>query len=73
MGETAKILTPEKTVLMPTLEATCSSDLGCPADEFAAFCDAHPDRVVVVYADTSAAVKASARLGGDIFYCAGCD
>lgn len=60
MGETAKILTPEKTVLMPTLEATCSLDLGCPADEFAAFCDTHPDRVVVVYANTSAAVKARA-------------
>lgn len=60
MGETAKILTPHKRVLMPTLEATCSLDLGCPADEFAAFCDAHPDREVVVYANTSAAVKARA-------------
>ncbi len=60
MGETAKILSPEKTVLMPTLEATCSLDLGCPADEFAAFCDQHPDRTVVVYANTSAAVKARA-------------
>ncbi len=60
MGETAKILSPEKTVLMPDLDATCSLDLGCPADEFAAFCDAHPDRVVVVYANTSAAVKARA-------------
>lgn len=60
MGETAKILTPEKRVLMPTLEATCSLDLGCPADEFSAFCDAHPDREVVVYANTSAAVKARA-------------
>jgi len=60
MGETAKILNPEKTVLMPTLEATCSLDLGCPADAFSAFCDAHPDRVVVVYANTSAAVKARA-------------
>lgn len=60
MGETAKILSPEKTVLMPTLEATCSLDLGCPADDFAAFCDAHPDRQVVVYANTSAAVKARA-------------
>src|SRR5690606_32613766 len=58
--ETAKILTPEKRVLMPTLEATCSLDLGCPADEFAAFCDQHPDREVVVYANTSAAVKARA-------------
>ena len=60
MGETAKILTPNKRVLMPTLEATCSLDIGCPADEFAAFCDLHPDRTVVVYANTSAAVKARA-------------
>ncbi|GAB5413116.1 MAG: quinolinate synthase NadA [Congregibacter sp.] len=60
MGETAKILTPDKRVLMPTLEATCSLDLGCPADEFSAFCDEHPDREVVVYANTSAAVKARA-------------
>ena len=60
MGETAKILSPEKRVLMPTLEATCSLDIGCPIDEFSAFCDAHPDRTVVVYANTSAAVKARA-------------
>ena len=60
MGETAKILTPSKRVLMPTLEATCSLDLGCPIDEFSAFCDQHPDRSVVVYANTSAAVKARA-------------
>ncbi|SDJ10529.1 quinolinate synthase NadA [Billgrantia gudaonensis] len=60
MGETAKILSPEKRVLMPTLEATCSLDVGCPADEFSAFCDAHPERTVVVYANTSAAVKARA-------------
>ena len=60
MGETAKILSPEKTILMPDLDATCSLDLGCPVDEFTAFCDAHPDRVVVVYANTSAAVKARA-------------
>ena len=60
MGETAKILSPEKTVLMPTLEATCSLDLGCPVDAFSAFCDQHPDREVVVYANTSAAVKARA-------------
>jgi quinolinate synthase len=58
MGETAKILTPEKRVLMPTLEATCSLDIGCPIEEFGPFCDAHPDRTVVVYANTSAAVKA---------------
>lgn len=60
MGETAKILNPEKRVLMPTLEATCSLDLGCPVEEFAAFCDQHPERTVVVYANTSAAVKARA-------------
>jgi quinolinate synthase len=60
MGETAKILTPNKTVLMPTLEATCSLDVGCPADEFTEFCDQHPDRTVVVYANTSAKVKARA-------------
>jgi quinolinate synthase len=60
MGETAKILNPEKRVLMPDLAAECSLDLGCPADEFSAFCDAHPDRTVVVYANTSAAVKARA-------------
>ncbi|WP_426145231.1 quinolinate synthase NadA [Polaromonas sp. DSR2-3-2] len=60
MGETAKILSPEKRVLMPDLDATCSLDLGCPIDEFSAFCDEHPDRAVVVYANTSAAVKARA-------------
>jgi quinolinate synthase len=60
MGETAKILSPQKRVLMPDLDATCSLDLGCPPADFAAFCDAHPDRTVVVYANTSAAVKARA-------------
>ena len=60
MGETAKILNPEKRILMPDLAAECSLDLACPADAFAAFCDAHPDREVVVYANTSAAVKARA-------------
>lgn len=60
MGETAKILSPEKRILMPTLEATCSLDIGCPIEEFSAFCDEHPDRTVVVYANTSAAVKARA-------------
>jgi len=58
MGESAKILSPEKTVLMPTLEATCSLDIACPIEEFSAFCDQHADRTVVVYANTSAAVKA---------------
>jgi quinolinate synthase len=58
MGETAKILNPEKRVLMPTLEAECSLDLGCPPEQFIPFCDEHPDRTVVVYANTCAAVKA---------------
>jgi quinolinate synthase len=60
MGETAKILNPEKRVLMPTLQAECSLDLGCPPQEFIPFCDAHPERTVVVYANTCAEVKARA-------------
>ena len=60
MGETSKILSPDKRVLMPDLDATCSLDLGCPIEAFSAFCDAHPDRTVVVYANPSAAVKARA-------------
>ena len=60
MGETAKILNPEKKVLMPDLNATCSLDEGCPAEHFSEFCDAHPEHTVVVYANTSAAVKARA-------------
>jgi quinolinate synthase len=60
MGETAKILSPEKRVFMPDLDATCSLDLGCDATEFAEFRALHPDRTVVVYANTSAAVKAQA-------------
>jgi quinolinate synthase len=58
MGETAKILNPEKRVLMPDLRATCSLDEGCPAAEFSAFCDQNPEHTVVVYANTSAEVKA---------------
>ena len=60
MGESAKILSPAKRVLMPTLDATCSLDIGCPIDSFSQFCDEHPDRTIVVYANTSAAVKARA-------------
>ncbi len=60
MGETAKILNPEKRILMPTLKAECSLDLSCPADTFVPFCDEHPDRTVVVYANTSAEIKARA-------------
>jgi quinolinate synthase len=58
MGESAKILSPDKRVFMPTLQAECSLDLGCPPAEFEAFCKANPDRTVVVYANTSAEVKA---------------
>ena len=60
MGETGKILNPEKRVLMPDLHADCSLDLGCPIDAFSTFCDSYPDHTVVVYANTSAAVKARA-------------
>lgn len=60
MGETAKILSPEKTILMPTLEATCSLDIGCPIETFSEFCDQNPEHKVVVYANTSADVKARA-------------
>jgi quinolinate synthase len=60
MGETAKILAPTKRIVMPSLEATCSLDLGCPVEAFSQFCDQHPDHTVVVYANTSAAVKARA-------------
>lgn len=58
MGETSKILNTEKKVLMPDLGATCSLDEGCPYEMFAAFCDLHPDHTIVVYANTSAQVKA---------------
>ena len=66
MGETAKILSPEKRVLMPSLKAECSLDLGCPRG----FCGRaeHPDHTVVVYANTSAAIKAQ-ELGCDLEYC----
>ena len=60
MGETAKILSPEKRVLVLDDEATCSLDLSCPIKEFSEFCDQNPDHVVVVYANTSAEVKARA-------------
>ena len=58
MGETAKILCPEKTVIVPDLSAGCSLADSCPADEFEAFVKAHPDHTVVSYVNTSAAVKA---------------
>lgn len=58
MGETAKILCPQKTVIVPDLSAGCSLADSCPADEFEAFVKAHPDHMVVSYVNTSAAVKA---------------
>lgn len=60
MGETAKILSPHKTILMPSKEAECSLDLGCPSEAFRVFREQYPDHTVVVYANTSAAVKAQA-------------
>ncbi len=58
MGETNKILCPEKKVLIPDLNATCSLAESCPADRFAAFVKAHPGHKVVSYVNTSAATKA---------------
>lgn len=58
MGETAKILCPEKTVIVPDLSAGCSLADSCPAEEFEAFVKAHPNHTVVSYVNTSAAVKA---------------
>ena len=58
MGETAKILCPDKTVIVPDLSAGCSLADCCPADEFEAFVKAHPGHTVVSYVNTSAAVKA---------------
>lgn len=58
MAETAKLLCPEKTVLLPDLEAGCSLADGCPADAFAAFLAAYPGHKVVTYINCSAATKA---------------
>lgn len=58
MGETAKILSPGKRVFIPDLEAGCSLAESCPADEFEAFVNAHPDHTVISYVNTTAAVKA---------------
>lgn len=58
MGETAKILSPQKKVLVPDIEAGCSLADSCPADEFEHFVKAHPDHTVVSYVNTTAAVKA---------------
>ena len=63
MGETAKILSPEKTILMPTLNAECSLDLGCPIEEFNAFCDAHPDRTIWIVLVKRSSGRRTATLG----------
>ncbi|MDE5014655.1 quinolinate synthase NadA, partial [Francisella tularensis subsp. holarctica] len=60
MGDSAKILNPEKKIIMPTLEAECSLDLSCSNDEFKKFREANPDRDVVVYVNTAAEIKALA-------------
>jgi len=62
MAETAKILSPSKTVLIPDLEAGCSLADACPSDAFAAFRAAHPDHLVVSYINCSAAIKAQSDL-----------
>ena len=62
MAETAKILSPEKTVVLPDLDAGCSLADDCPADEFARFRAEHPDHLVVSYINCTAAVKAQSDL-----------
>ncbi len=58
MAETAKILSPEKTVILPDMDAGCSLEDSCPPDQFAAFREAHPDHIALTYINCSAAVKA---------------
>lgn len=58
MGETCKILCPDKTVICPDINATCSLAESCPADRFEAFVKAHPDHKVISYVNTTAATKA---------------
>ena len=62
MAETAKILSPEKTVVLPDIDAGCSLADDCPADEFASFRESHPDHLVVSYINCTAAVKAQSDL-----------
>tara|TARA_B100001121_G_scaffold87644_1_gene77845 strand:+ start:5737 stop:6669 length:933 start_codon:yes stop_codon:yes gene_type:complete len=62
MAETAKILSPEKTVVLPDIDAGCSLADDCPADEFASFRERHPDHLVVTYINCTAAVKAQSDL-----------
>ena len=58
MGETAKILSPQKRVFIPDLEAGCSLADSCPADKFEEFVKAHPNHTMISYVNTTAAVKA---------------
>jgi quinolinate synthase len=58
MAETAKILSPEKIVILPDMDAGCSLEDSCPPDQFAAFRAAHPDHIALTYINCSAAVKA---------------
>ena len=62
MAETAKILSPQKTVVLPDLDAGCSLADDCPAEDFAAFRARHPDHLVVSYINCTAAVKAQSDL-----------
>ena len=58
MGETAKVLCPDKKVLVPDFNAGCSLAASCPADAFTKFVKEHPDHMVISYVNTTAAVKA---------------
>jgi quinolinate synthase len=58
MAETAKILSPEKIVILPDMDAGCSLEDSCPPDQFKAFREAHPDHIALTYINCSAAVKA---------------
>src|ERR671921_1459856 len=58
MAETAKILSPEKTVILPDMDAGCSLEDSCPPDQFAAFCAQHPDHIALTYINCSVEVKA---------------
>ena len=62
MAETAKILSPEKTVILPDMDAGCSLEDSCPPDQFAAFRAAHPDHIALTYINCSAAVKAQSDI-----------
>ena len=68
-GETAKVLCPDKKVLVPDMEAGCSLADSCPADQFAQFVKEHPGYTVISYVNTTAAVKGGNGCGGDFHQC----